>query len=530
MKKITNQLAGIRLAITLFISLLVATIGHSQSAYVPDELIIRFKPGTSVGYIDSLRQAYNATEDTSISPSPVSGFHLWKVTQFPAGGNNNLNDINEVNADARGRAKVQNSGLNYNSEIAPFGNDGDPLGFTIDPLMFCQFNFSITCDVGSTVTKVAILDTGIGYEVDEENGHTFNVPTLFDPFYGNYIGYDFVNHDTEPQDDHGHGTHMTGIIAQIGLLAGANTIELESFKTHDDNGQGKIFNVILAVDQSILNRVNIINMSFSYQAPPPVNVVEPLEFVINLAGDNGILVVASAGNESQDNDVVGAPSYPASFTCANIISVASASCNKDLSPYSNFGGQSVDIAALGEDIVSPVNDGIFLTKSGTSPATAITSGVAGLLGTNLSAIHWDPIKCAIMNGAEFNPSFQGMMVTEGIVDAQESYYELIENCGLENRNESIEIDNDDLGFTEAFVYPNPFSNYCIIEYGMKTAGKVNIQVYNGMGQVVFESQEYSEEGRYAFKWQPINNVPKGVYFIQIQTNNGLVTRKVVKQN
>ena len=523
-------MAGLRLAITLSFILSMLNIGYSGSTYVYNEVLIKFEPGTTQGYIDSLRADYNAVEDFSISPSPVTGIHLWQVIRFPAKGKtgNNLNNINDIVGDGRGRTKIKSIGLNYESLVFSFDQDNSELG-GLDPTILCPNYFSISCDNSDNIVKLAVLDTGIGHDHEPNDGPSFYYPGLFDPFYGNYVGYDFVNRDYYPQDDHGHGTHMAGIIAEVATIPNAFSIQMESFKTHDEDGIGKLFDIILAIDQSILNNINIINMSFSYQAPPPYLKVEPLELAINVARDYGILVIAAAGNDSHDNDTEGEPSYPSSFICDNIISVASVDCHKELSWFSNFGETRVDISMLGEDIVAPDHRGILVAKSGTSQATAITSGVAAVLATNLISLFWDPIKCSIMDGAEYKSNLQSLMLTEGVVHANNAYSELTGLCGAGYRSAPSESELDKFEDNEIEVFPDPFGESCNITYTTTTDEMVSFNIYNQVGQVVFNQQELSEKGNHIFNWSPQNSIPPGIYFVQIIQNGKEVTKKIVKQ-
>ena len=242
MKEITNKVAVLRLGITLSFILSLLTIGYSTSPYPHDELLIRFEPGTTIGYIDSLRTEYNATEDINTSPSPVTEVHLWRITQFPTGGNNDLNDINEVVGNARGRAKIKSAGLNYKSKVFSL-NFSDAMSDIIDPTYLCPEQFSITCNHSEATVRMAILDTGIGLYENANNTLDFYSPNLFNPFYKTYRGYNFVNQSPNPIDDHGHGSHIAGIIAGIATLSKAYNIEMESFKTHDEDGVGYIYDI-----------------------------------------------------------------------------------------------------------------------------------------------------------------------------------------------------------------------------------------------------------------------------------------------
>jgi subtilisin len=212
--------------------------------------------------------------------------------------------------------------------------------------------------------KIAVIDTGIDYTHPDLNA--------------NYAGgYDFINLDSDPMDDEGHGTHVAGIIAAEdngdGVVGVAPAAELYALKALDDTGSGYMSDVIFAIqwatdpndDGSASDRLDIINMSLGGQK----NIV--LEWACNLAYLDGLLIVAAAGNG-------GAVDYPAAYS--SVIAVSATDEYDNLASFSSTGKQ-IELAAPGVDINStlPGNDYSGETWSGTSMASPHVAGTAALV-------------------------------------------------------------------------------------------------------------------------------------------------------
>ena len=125
-----------------------------------------------------------------------------------------------------------------------------------------------------------------------------------------------------------------------------------------------------------------------------------------------------AGNDSQDNDEK--PFYPASYRTNNSFSVAAIDRRGNLSDFSNYGDQTVDLAAPGSSIYSTLPGGGYGNRSGTSMATPHVTGVAGLLLSAAPALSNNQLRSLILGGVVPKTDLQGKTVTGGMLNADRS--------------------------------------------------------------------------------------------------------------
>lgn len=230
-------------------------------------------------------------------------------------------------------------------------------------------------------------------------------------------GADFVHGDGSPDDEEGHGTHVSGTIA-AGANDGYSSVgvapqaQIMALKFLDGNGNGNVGDAISAIDYAVENGARVINASWG-GAPYS----KALEDAIVRANNAGAVVIVAAGNEGIDNDIQ--PSYPASYTLPNMVTVAATNKRNRLAAFSNYGTGSVDIAAPGVDILSNVADR-YESWSGTSMATPHVSGIAALLAAHRPDA--DPIEVAdaIRRGAKPVRRLENKLVTGGVANAVRS--------------------------------------------------------------------------------------------------------------
>ncbi|MGH9454573.1 MAG: S8 family serine peptidase [Terriglobia bacterium] len=163
--------------------------------------------------------------------------------------------------------------------------------------------------------------------------------------------------------DFGHGTMTTGLIHLV-----APTAKILPLKAFSSNGTGYLSNIIAALYYAVQHNANVVNMSFDVSTPSTA-----LSQAISYANQAGVVLVASAGNESTSS-----PVYPAALD-SNVMGIASTTDYDTRSTFSNYGNTDVWIAAPGEYVISTYPGGTYAAASGTSFSSPLVAGSADLL-------------------------------------------------------------------------------------------------------------------------------------------------------
>ena len=256
-------------------------------------------------------------------------------------------------------------------------------------------------DIGITGSgiEVAILDTGIDYTHPD-------LGAGFGPSYKVVGGYDFVNEDSDPMDDNGHGTHCAGVVAANGNLTGvAPDATLWTFKVLDEQGEGWDSDVIAAIEKALDpdgdlatdDAVDIISMSLGGDGDPD----QPLALAVDAAVDQGVVAVAAAGNEPEYGEIDSPGVARKAFT------VGATDKSDNIADFSAWGPVpefyeliKPNILAPGVSISSTYPGGGYRSMSGTSMATPHIAGCAALI----KQLHptWTPpmIQANLMNTAK----------------------------------------------------------------------------------------------------------------------------------
>jgi len=231
---------------------------------------------------------------------------------------------------------------------------------------------------GDSSILVAIVDTGIDYNHED---------------MGNYVGggYDWINSDNDPMDDHGHGTHCAGIAAATmdnsKGIAGVAQVSVMAEKVLDSSGSGSDYGVAQGIQHATDSGADVISMSLGGGGYSST-----LDNACQYAWDAGVVIVAAAGN-----GYTSPVEYPAKYDTVIAVSALDEP-GTTLAGYSNVGAE-VELAAPGSNILSSTGGG-YVSWDGTSMATPHVAGVAALIKSNDPALTAAEIRTIMHDNAD----------------------------------------------------------------------------------------------------------------------------------
>ncbi len=268
---------------------------------------------------------------------------------------------------------------------------------------------------GSKDIIVAIIDTGIDVKHEDLADNLWNNPgeTGKDAqgrdkanngidddnngFVDDVHGWNFVSNNAKLDDNHGHGTHIAGIIGAEagngkGIIGISPEVSLMVLKYYDPKvpTADNLKNTVASIKYAVKMGAHIINYSgggteFSQEEHDAVAEAEK----------KGILFVAAAGNERSNSDQH--HYYPADYKLKNIISVTAIDPATQVLSSSNYGVDTVDIAAPGQNILSCLPGNSYGYMTGTSQATAFVTGAAALVMAHKQNFKAEEVKRYILS-------------------------------------------------------------------------------------------------------------------------------------
>lgn len=282
---------------------------------------------------------------------------------------------------------------------------------------------------GDNLTFVGVVDTGVDYLHPDLQENVWRNPNEvcndgIDNDGNGYIddcyGFNAITGSGSALDDNGHGTHVAGIIGAVGNNAqgvvGVNwKVSIVGCKFISSTGTGSLFDELTCLDyikQLKLSGYNIVAVNASYGAYYYSSLEEN---AIAELGNLGILFIAAAGNNSNNNDTE--PLNPCSLSArlTNVICVAATDENDNLASFSNYGVNTVQVAAPGVNILNTYNGG-YDYLSGTSMATPHVTGLVALLKSYNPSLTLTDLKSAVFNSVDNLTSLQGFVATGGRIN------------------------------------------------------------------------------------------------------------------
>lgn len=272
-----------------------------------------------------------------------------------------------------------------------------------------------TVTKGSRDIKVCVIDTGIDVRHEDLRNNLWvnegesgkdalgrdkcsnGIDDDGNGFIDDCHGWNFVSNNNNLTDNHGHGTHISGIIgAEAGNGKGISGISphvsIMTAKYYDPKvpNTDNLRNTINSIRYCIQMGAHIINYSgggTEYSQEEKNAIME--------AEKKGILFVAAAGNERSNSDLH--HYYPADYDLKNIISVTAIDPSTQVLPSSNYGIETVDLAAPGQNILSTLPGNSYGPMTGTSQATAFVSGAAALIMAHKLTFRAEDVKKYILS-------------------------------------------------------------------------------------------------------------------------------------
>lgn len=392
---------------------------------------------------------------------------------------------------------------------------------------------------------VALIDTGVRLD------HADLAGRLWDggPEFPNH-GYDFYYHDNDPSDDWGHGTHVAGTICGTGASGSQTGIApdatIMALKTFNNEGVGEETHWVAAMQFALEHGADLMNMSLGRPQP---NAAQKL--MMRQACDNtlaaGVVVAACAGNIRQMQFMVPPPNNvytpgdcpPPYLHEDQMVNAGGTSCVicvgavdyiNAVAPFSSQGpsqwtdvaayndypytaGSTTEIGLIRPDICAPgvqiksldhnTTDGYTL-MDGTSMATPLVAGAIALMlskNHDLTPAQIDEIlERTALKFTEHKSNDFG----SGLLDALAAV-NAVDYVGIEETQ------------NEAHVYPNPSSGV----FTVSGEGIRKISVFSSDGKLL----KTIEVNGNAYH---IDDLPKGVFILKIDTENGVIVNKIVK--
>jgi subtilisin family serine protease len=269
----------------------------------------------------------------------------------------------------------------------------------------------------ATGPAVAVVDSGADFTHPDLTNVQWQNPAETvngrdddgDGFVDDVSGWDWVDGDNSPDDDYGHGTHVTGSVGArphdaLAVTGVSFTSPVASLRVLDADGGGYNSDVAAAFDYAGRMGFRVVNASLS--SPTYSQAIADA-----IAAHPNTLYVAAAGNDAADNDTRTA--VPCTVPAANVVCVAASTPDDALASFSDWGARTVDLAAPGTTIRSSYLYGGYASFSGTSMAAPQVAGAAALLLAERPDATAPQMHDALTDGTDPSAALDGKVAAGG---------------------------------------------------------------------------------------------------------------------
>ncbi len=363
-----------------------------QGRFPADELVCRLIPGVT---IDSLNAAFGTTVQGHLAQTDCYLLNV-PVGQDP-----------EILAETiLGSALVTYCSPNFYLSVpeglqrsSPFVDQEAVGSFELQPaatVLELPEVYSISTGVD---VNIALIDGGVNFDHPLFADYTGEMTSEWD-----YIGGDALAVDEPGGWCSGHGTLIAGVIRLVAPRA-----NIHVYRVLDTTGTGDGYHIGEAVLQAMEDGCRVINLSLGM-----VGLHDALDDALKAAHQNGVFLVASAGNDNSDMGVTFP--FPASRTyCETVASLDSLNLKAD---FSNF-GVKIDICAPGTQVYGPYLDTSYVWWDGTSFSVPFITAAAALLIAQRPTLTVDQLVEVLGQSAtnvdSLNPEYVGMLGA-GMID------------------------------------------------------------------------------------------------------------------
>jgi serine protease len=516
--------------------------------FVPGEIIVMLKPGESPARLINSFGFINMQPKEAV----VEYMNIWLFT-FDHARMDNYLALNEVKKHTSVSIaqfnhyiseRIMPNDANFGTQWSMHntGQSGGTVDADIDAPEAWDLGTGGLTAAGDTIV-VAVVDGGFYLNhLDMNFWKNYNeIPgNGIDDDNNGYIddvnGWNAINNNGNVTASGTHGTHVSGTVG----ARGNNTIGVAGVSWNVrvmaiQGSSGTESVVIRAYGYALKQRrlydssngmkgafVVSTNASFGVDYGQPSNFPLWCAFYDSL-GSAGILNAGATANLNINIDVTG--DIPTACPSDWMISVTNTDRNDVKNTGAAYGLTTIDLGAPGTSIISTTSASIYGTSTGTSMATPHVAGAIGFM-YSVAPLAWiqayknSPgpyslqVKDKIMQGVDPNASLQGKTVSGGRLNLYNSALLMQNLTAINNNNGEIPVN-----FKLHQNYPNPFNPSTVISFDMPAGGFASLKVYNSLGQevaVLINGMITAGMQQKVFK---ADNLPSGVYFYKLVTDN-----------